>query len=242
MIYFYKNALKVTHEFLADEAVLGHCDKKNYGQILLRQSLSGIQIALAHSFYHSNIKKRIHMMYQKKSGRTAWMNYLLAVPVVAFMAALFACSQYSSENPLGGETSVATEFKSQQNSKDEVFVEVDLMPRLAKCTEEEGKTLKDLYQCSNQELFSYIFSNLKYPSEAKDQDLEGKGFVQFTVNTEGHISDVEIVKDIGAGCGDAVLEVLNNMNQDGFTWVPGKKGDKDVNVQMTLPVTFQMAG
>ncbi len=93
LIYLYKSAIKQTHEYLADAAVLYQTDKKMYGHILLRQSLSGIQIALAHSFFNSHIKKRIKMMYQKKSGKWAGLKYLLVLPLLTLIVAAFSLKE-----------------------------------------------------------------------------------------------------------------------------------------------------
>ena len=90
MIYVYKTALRQTHEYLADAAVLEQTSRKTYGTMLLKQSLSGLEIALTHQFFHSHIKKRINMMYQKKSGRSAWLKYALAVPVLFVLTVVFA--------------------------------------------------------------------------------------------------------------------------------------------------------
>jgi TonB family protein len=90
LVYVYKTALRQTHEYLADHAVLKNTSKKIYGTLLLKQSLSGLEIALAHSFFHSHIKKRINMMYQKKSGPSAWLKYALALPVLLFLTVVFA--------------------------------------------------------------------------------------------------------------------------------------------------------
>ena len=95
MIYLYKTAIRQTHEYLADAVVLENTSRKIYGNILLKQSLSGIQVALAHHFFHSHIKKRINMMYQKKSGQSAWLKYSLALPVLIVLFIVF--SGYQSQ-------------------------------------------------------------------------------------------------------------------------------------------------
>ncbi len=89
-IYLYKTAIRQTHEYLADAAVLQSTNRKTYGTMLLKQSLSGLEIALTHRFFHSHIKKRINMIYQKQSGRSAWLKYALALPVLFFLTVVFA--------------------------------------------------------------------------------------------------------------------------------------------------------
>ena len=89
-IYLYKTALRQTHEYLADHAVLQHGSRKAYGTLLLKQSLSGLQIALTNQFFHSHIKKRINMMYQEKSGQSAWLKYALTLPVLLLLFIVFS--------------------------------------------------------------------------------------------------------------------------------------------------------
>ena len=96
LIYLYKTAIRQTHEYLADHAVLENTSRKIYGTLLLKQSLSGLQIALTHQFFHSHIKKRINMMYQKKSGQSAWLKYTLALPVLLLLFIVFSGYNQSS--------------------------------------------------------------------------------------------------------------------------------------------------
>jgi len=97
LIILYKKAIKESHEYVADASVLQDTSQKIYGQILLRQSQSGLQIALANHFFHSHIKKRLTMMKQKKSKRPAMIKYLFALPVILLLMILFQ-SQAMPEN------------------------------------------------------------------------------------------------------------------------------------------------
>ncbi len=90
LIYLYKTAIRQTHEYIADQVVLKNTHRQTYGTLLLKQSMSGLQIALAHQFFHSHIKKRINMMYQKKSGQSAWLKYTLALPVLLLLFIVFS--------------------------------------------------------------------------------------------------------------------------------------------------------
>ncbi len=98
ILMFYKRALRQSHEFLADEYVTKDHNRSSYGQLLLRQSTSGLEIALANQFFHSQIKKRITMMYKEKSKRPAMVKYLMAVPVLIGLLVLFASSK-SNDQP-----------------------------------------------------------------------------------------------------------------------------------------------
>jgi protein TonB len=64
--------------------------------------------------------------------------------------------------------------------------------------------------------------------------------VQFVVEKDGKITDANVVRDIGAGCGEEALRVVNSMNSMGEKWTPGKQRGKSVRVQFTLPVSFKL--
>lgn len=85
-------------------------------------------------------------------------------------------------------------------------------------------------------LYKYLSKNLKYPDIAKEQNLQGKVFVQFIVEKDGSISNPKAVRDIGGGCGEEAVRVVRGMPK----WTPGKQRTQTVRVQYTLPVVFQL--
>lgn len=127
---------------------------------------------------------------------------------------------------------------AQSDGKEEVFVIVEEMPRFPGCEEETDKELRK--ECAFKKLQYYILGELKYPSEARKKGIEGKVMAQFVVGKNGEIYDIEIVKDIGHGCGAEVIRVLRSMNDMPEQWIPGKQRGKKVNVRYTIPVQFSV--
>ncbi len=84
--------------------------------------------------------------------------------------------------------------------------------------------------------YQYISKNLKYPNQARRMNIEGKVFVQFVINKDGSISDVQAVKGIGAGCDEEAVRVI----QGAPKWKPGKQRGRPVKVRMILPITFKL--
>ncbi|MFK7936699.1 MAG: energy transducer TonB [Saprospiraceae bacterium] len=120
-----------------------------------------------------------------------------------------------------------------------VYQIVDQQPRFPGC-EQLDTTLAVINQCSQANLLSFVYKNLRYPLEARQNGNEGTVVANFIVEPDSTISDVQIVRDIGGGTGGAVLELVNVMNQIGVRWTPGKKQDKDVRTRFTLPVKFKL--
>ena len=83
----------------------------------------------------------------------------------------------------------------------------------------------------------FIQKNLKYPNDAKRMNQEGKVFVQFVVNKDGSISDVETIKGIWASCDKEAARVVSIMPQ----WIPGKQNGKAVRVKYVVPIFFRLS-
>ena len=98
MLIYYKRALKQSHEYLADAYVTNTCEKYSYGQLLLGQSTSGLEIALANQFFNSQIKKRIKMMYKEKSSKWSAIKYAALLPLVVLACLVFS-SHMSEPSP-----------------------------------------------------------------------------------------------------------------------------------------------
>ncbi len=128
--------------------------------------------------------------------------------------------------------------KGGKKDKSEIFKIVDQMPRFPGCEDLQSDFEKK--DCADRKMLDYIYKNLRYPTEAKVKGLEGKVVAQFIINTDGNVTDINIIKDIGAGCGQAVTEMLQTMNNMPEKWVPGKQAGRNVNVLYTLPVKFKM--
>ncbi|MEP4092801.1 TonB family protein [Reichenbachiella sp.] len=84
--------------------------------------------------------------------------------------------------------------------------------------------------------YKYVADNIRYPREATENRVEGRVYVQFVVNSQGKISDVEAVKGIGAGCDEEAARIVNEAPD----WNPGKQRGKPVSVRMVLPITFKL--
>lgn len=85
-------------------------------------------------------------------------------------------------------------------------------------------------------LYKYLANNLKYPTLAEENGITGKVYITFIVNTDGTISNVSILKDIGGGCGQEAKRVVENMPK----WKPGKQNGKYVRVKYSIPVIFDL--
>lgn len=85
-------------------------------------------------------------------------------------------------------------------------------------------------------LAKFLSENIKYPELAKANGITGKVFVQFTVEKDGSVSNIKLIRDIGGGCGQEVIRVVQLMPK----WNPGMQKGKPVRTSFTLPVAFDL--
>lgn len=85
-------------------------------------------------------------------------------------------------------------------------------------------------------LLDYLNQNVKYPEDAEKQKIEGRVLAIFVVETDGSISNVEVVKPVFPSLDAEAVRVLAAMPK----WTPGKQSGKLVRVKYTVPINFQL--
>jgi len=92
------------------------------------------------------------------------------------------------------------------------------------------------YPGGDEARIKYLQANIKYPEEAKELGTQGKVFVTFVVEVDGSITDVKVLRGIGAGCDEEAIRVVKSMPK----WIPGKQRGVPVRVQFNLPIKFTL--
>lgn len=115
--------------------------------------------------------------------------------------------------------------------KSTLYKKVEKMPVFLGCESD-----LDPEECSKKKLIDLLFNNIKYPTEAKKQRIQGIVYAKYVVRTDGSLSNIRIERGIGGGCDDEVLMFINNLP----AYVPGYQDGKTVPVQVTLPVKFKL--
>ncbi len=120
-----------------------------------------------------------------------------------------------------------------------VIIFVEEMPRFPGC-EDMAASNDDKKKCADGKLMSFVYNNIKYPAIARETSVEGMVVVQFVVEKDGSISGIKLVRDIGAGCGQEAVRVVELMNKESLKWSPGKQQGRPLRVQFNLPVRFKL--
>ena len=85
-------------------------------------------------------------------------------------------------------------------------------------------------------LRNFLSKNLNYPRQAASAGVSGRVYVSFVVNTDGTLTDVQVLKGIGFGCDEEAKRVVSNMPR----WQPGKQSGRAVRVKFNLPISFSL--
>lgn len=102
--------------------------------------------------------------------------------------------------------------------------------------------LKDLHQTprpyfANPQvtMAAYLRTNLQFPEQAKEFEIQGTVTLSFVVETDGRASNIMVENSVGGGCDNEAIRLIQNM-----VWIPGVKNDSLVRTRTTQDITFQI--
>jgi protein TonB len=92
------------------------------------------------------------------------------------------------------------------------------------------------YKTDESEIYKFFAENIKYPEIAKRAGVEGRVTLQFILSKDGTITNISVLKGIGAGCDEEAVRVLGLMGK----WSPGRQNGHPVRVVMSIPIMFKL--
>jgi len=125
-----------------------------------------------------------------------------------------------SELSLETEDMISLDEDPGVERKDRIFVSVETMPEFP------GKT---------EGLKRFIEKHLNYPERLKDAGISGNVFVEFVVDVDGSVKEVQILRGIHPELDKEAIRVIRLTSN---MWKPGKQEGKAVRVRMVIPVKF----
>ena len=85
-------------------------------------------------------------------------------------------------------------------------------------------------------LLNWIANNLKYPATAANNNVQGVVNIRFIVNTDGNVSDAQIIRGVHPSLDNEAMSVIGKMPK----WKPGLQNGVPVGVYYTVPIRFQL--
>ncbi len=80
----------------------------------------------------------------------------------------------------------------------------------------------------------FIQKNLRYPYAAQESGTQGKVYLNFVVEKDGSITDVQVVRGIGYGCDEEAVRVIKKSPR----WKAGVQNNLPVRVRYSMPIGY----
>ena len=100
----------------------------------------------------------------------------------------------------------------------------------------DGVATKPQFPGGDKALVDFLDANLKYPEEAQKQKWEGKTLIAFTVNEDGVISNVRVLKSSWLSLDTEALRIVKMMPK----WIPANENGTNKKEMVVLPITFDL--
>lgn len=249
---FYKKAIQLNHEFLADENVVrSYNDAPFYQSLLLSKTNVNRPLCLVSNLNFLATKKRLLMMTKSSSHTSIKLKKIIIIPIfvllfygISFKTVAMAKPTFQpiqSKNSFIKKEKLKNKKELLQNSDDLNNSPITTNSIASKKQSLDSITPKalSLIETTQPEFpggilafYKFIGTNFKIPVELKGS---GKVILTFMVEKDGSLSEFKIIKDLGFGTADEIIRVL----QTSPKWIPGKENNELVRVLYNLPVQIE---
>ena len=218
LVYVYKKAIQLNHEFLADETVVNAAyNVITYQQLLLQKATTGHTFALASNLNFAITKKRLLMMTKTTPRLLATVKQLAIVPLLAGLVLVSCADDTTTEKALP-----STSPASAKTFNGEIH-------------NPAGLTKQPEYPGGIGAFYQHTMKEFKIP-----ENLEGQFniFVSFVIEPDGSLTNAKILRDPSEGgiLGTEALRVINTT----LKWHPGEMNRKPVRTSYNLPITVNI--
>jgi protein TonB len=83
---------------------------------------------------------------------------------------------------------------------------------------------------------AWVKERILYPAMASEAGITGKVFVQFSVNRDGKVTDVKVVRSVHPSLDNEAIRVIENSPR----WTPAKQSGTAVKQNFVIPIAFQL--
>ncbi len=209
IIHFWLTAAKENHEYLADQFVINDSVSfEKYAKTLLEVSFNCAIPSISNGFNSPSVL--LKRIQKMKHKNKIHMKHLILIPVLAGM--LITTTSITNN-------SAPVETKTITIPGDNVDQEAE-------------------YIGGTEAMAKFFHENLKYPKSLIEKNAEGKVYVEFTVEKNGKILDVHVLRG-------SEFEEFNTLAVDLIKkmpkWKPAVKNGKKVSSKMCLPVLYKLS-
>ena len=164
-------------------------------------------------------------------------------PTTRFVEMVVKKDEEVVEEDLVAQTDIKTDIATvTQEGDEDADIVIETAPVVTQAPVVEKKKVYDFieqmpeYPGGTKKLYDYLYANIEYPRMARDNGVEGTVYLKFIVDEKGEVSDVQLLRGIGAGCDEEAMRVVRNMPN----WTPGKQNGAPAAVWYKLPIKFSL--
>ena len=144
------------------------------------------------------------------------------------------------ENDVKVETDFISTDDSDQKIEIKPYVEAKPVEEEVEVEEEIPFAIieeKPTFQGKDANAFTkWVYDNIEYPEIAKENGISGRVTVQFTIDKDGSVKDVKVLRGVDSSLDKEAVRVI----QKSPKWSPGKQRGKPAKVKYTFPIIFQL--
>lgn len=228
LVWITREELRLLHEYEADEGVIQKgIDATSYQLLLVRKAVGEHRFTLASGFQHAKLKSRIEMML--KPGSSGWMrwSYVALVPVLGCF--MFICNPVKAVNlqeATGTFAESAAEERipapNQEESAYHMGAQMVLFEQMPRFNGGDTRTFSR-------------WLNSQSSNQIRNDGVQGRMLVQFTVGADGKVGDVKVLKGLREDLDNKVAQIIASSPD----WEPGINANGvAVPVSFSMPIVF----
>ncbi len=163
-----------------------------------------------------------------KLEQTRGLILQLSIAAVLFIIlAVFNIETKNSEN-------YPKNFVEINLETDNFLTNENILIRPLPITQENIITKQAKFPGGKTALHEYFKNNINYPEEAKQNNIQGRVYVKFTITRYGKIKKAEIIRNISPCIDTEALKLIKNMPD----WIPAEYNNETTESIQILPVVF----
>lgn len=90
------------------------------------------------------------------------------------------------------------------------------------------------FQDGYNSIIKFVQENIKFPAEAKENNVHGRLMVSVVVEKDGSLSDITVKKGLGYGLDEEIVRIIKMMPK----WQPAQHKGKTVRQSQTIVIPF----
>lgn len=141
---------------------------------------------------------------------------------------------YLNGKPVASQQSVPVHYKAGLKKRDSVMVFDSTF--YAKSIENPDCFRMPEYPGGLEEIYKNIYYNIQYPANARDRRKQGIVYVQFVIEMDGRVSNVEAIKGPGFGLNEEAVRCIKSLPR----FLPALYECKPITIYYNMPIKFSL--